>query len=65
MKESKLETTSKKPTIFKKIDNFLFKLSAYFIDGIPFYSDESLKSKGIYSNFSGINLYNDEDSKLL
>jgi hypothetical protein len=53
MRESKLEIKAKKskPTLFKKINDYIFKLEAYIIDGIPISKHVSTDNKVVYGKF--------------
>jgi len=53
MRESNLEIKAKKskPTPFKKIDDYIFKLTAYIIDGIPISKKISADNKVVYGRF--------------
>lgn len=53
MRESKLETKSQnsKPTLFKKMNDYLFKLTAYIIDGIPISKNVSADNQVVYGKF--------------
>ena len=53
MRESKLEAKARnsKPILFKKINDYLFKLTAYIIDGIPLDKNVSADNKIVYGKF--------------
>ena len=53
MRESKLEAKTKnsKRTLFKRIDDYIFKLTAHIIDGIPIDRNVSADNKVVYGKF--------------
>jgi hypothetical protein len=53
MKNSKLETKAKesKCSLFKRIDDYLFKLTAYLIDGTPMSKEVDADNKLTYHRF--------------
>ncbi len=53
MRESRLEIKAKesKPSLFKRIGDYMFKLVAYIIDGIPIGRNVSADNKLVYGRF--------------
>lgn len=53
MRKSRLEIKAKqsKSTLFKKINDYTFKLVAYIIDGIPLDKNVSADNKVVYGKF--------------